>query len=121
MLAANSNPGRFQVVSRVSNVDDQGYGTFNADWSTPAYQYTGPSGLPYKYDGIYGVTGLNVYDRLNYRTYNSGAGGGYAYHYPVYRNGYLSMEKFDGISGITGAENNTGKPVGYYANMEYVF
>ena len=73
----------------------------------------------YGFNQFWGVNGISTGDVLSFNTYNTG--GGYAYGYQVYKNSLLNGERYEGVVGISGAEGNASKPVGYYGGWNYLF
>lgn len=108
---------QYQTVARMTNTDDDVYATINWDW--PTHQYAVEN---FGDNAFWGINGLTSGDKLAFYTYNSSYGG-YAYGYQVYRNSVLATngEQFRGVSGVTGAENNAAKAVGWYGPWDYTY
>lgn len=109
-LIVAKNISQYDAITRVFNGDDYIQAAVGGNWQN-YYEYE-----PYKNDTFYGINGLTT-NSLNFKTYNTS--GGYAYGYQVYKNKKLNNEVFDGLSGIIGAQNNSGMPSGVFAPYNF--
>lgn len=113
IVAKNLN--KHQVLFRTYNNDDDTWGTVNANWSPGVYMLEN-----YGHDSIWGMDSLVSGDTLDSATYNSGAGGGYAYGRSLMKwsSGVLyDYSLYAGVSGVSGAEYNAGKAIGWYGYL----
>jgi hypothetical protein len=99
---------KYQAITRMTNVDDQIYASINWDW--PNQQYTVEH---YGQNSFFGINGLSSGDLFTFYNYNS-VQGGKAYGYQVYKNSELSAERYEGVSGVAGSDNNGSFATGFY-------
>lgn len=113
-LIVSKNINNYQAITRIFNGDDNIEARVGAS-SPYAYQQ-------YAEDSLYGINGLNSGALLNFKTYNNT--GGYAYGYQVYNGSSKTLvgERFDGIAGVHGAQNNlSAANNSWYAQSSFTY
>jgi hypothetical protein len=102
----------YQAIVRIHNIDDSLRATVNNDWNF--YMYDG-----FGQDALWGLGGLSSGNKINFRLYNTG--GGISYGYTVFRSSQLSDFTASGVSGISGADYNATKGLGWWAYYDYTY
>lgn len=109
------NLGRYNMIARLHNSDDKAWLTVNNDWSSGTH-IVDDMGK----DTIWGINGLVPGDFLTFFNQNTTVGG-VAWGLQVIKNKERVFSTMNGVSGITGIEENAPKPIDFYAGTTYSF